>query len=51
MILFIWLSIHKPHVDKEIIVNKSLILKGRLHVLKLFNEVVISNKLKMKDFI
>lgn len=40
--LFIWNSIHKPHVEIDIIVNSNFIFSGRLIVVKLFNEVVIS---------
>ena len=43
MILFIWVSIHKPHVDRDIIVSSIFILYGSVVVSKLFSDVVISN--------
>ena len=50
MILFIWVSIHKPQVDKENIVRSNFILRGKEIVLILFREVVISRKLRINDF-
>lgn len=47
MILFIWVSIHKPQVDKDIVVNNNFIFKGSLTRIRLFKEDVISNILKI----
>lgn len=50
MILFIWHSIHKPHVEIDIRVNISFIVRGIFIVRRLFKEVVISNVLIMSVF-
>mgnify|MGYP006370686727 CR=1 FL=1 len=51
MILFIWVSIQKPHVEIDIIVNNSFILMGREVVDKFVNELVISVIDRRNDFI
>lgn len=43
MILFIWVSIHKPQVDKERIVKNNFMFRGRFIVERWVREVVISN--------
>jgi hypothetical protein len=42
MILFIWVSIHKPQVDIDIIVNSNFMLVGMFDVDRYSNDVVIS---------
>lgn len=51
MILFIWVSIHKPQVDIVMIVNNILILRGISIKRRLFKDVVTSKILKRKDLI
>lgn len=51
MILFIWHSIHKPHVEREIIVKSNFMFEGIFIRDKLFNDVVISNILNIALFI
>lgn len=50
MILFIWDSIHKPQVDKEIIVKNNFMFRGIFIILRLLKEVVISKILRMEVF-
>lgn len=50
MILFIWDSIHKPHVDSDITVNNNFMFNGIFIVFKLFRDVVISRMLKIDVF-
>ena len=50
MILFIWVSIHKPQVDIEIIVKINFKVKDMDIVLRLERDVVISKILKRKVF-
>lgn len=50
MILFIWVSIHKPHVDRDIIVNSIFIFIGKVVVFMFSREVVISKIDSITDF-
>ena len=42
MILFIWVSIHRPQVDIDIIVNSIFMLVGKFIVFRFSSDVVIS---------
>lgn len=42
MILFIWVSIHRPQVDIDIIVNNIFMLVGKFVVFRFSSDVVIS---------
>ena len=50
MILFIWVSIHKPHVYIEILVNNSFIFNGIYILDRLSKDVVISSILRIRVF-
>ena len=50
MILFIWVSIHKPHVDIDIIVSSIFMLMGSIVVFRFSKEVVISKTDRIVDF-
>jgi hypothetical protein len=51
MILFIWDSIHKPHVDIVILVNSNFIFNGSDVVIRFSKDVVISVILSISVFI
>jgi hypothetical protein len=51
MILFIWVSIHSPHVDIDIIVNSIFIFNGKFVIRRFSKDEVISNILSNDVFI